>query len=239
MPARFFCPQLPDPTLPDPVFELEPDEARHARKVLRLSEGAVVELFDGSGRSATATLDEVSPKAVRGRVQGLTTCPPPRPQLTVASALPKGPRSAEMINQLAQVGVDRFQPLLTARSVVEPGGDKHQRYDRAALAAAKQSGRPRLMEVGPARPVAEVIGEANDLKLWLDPDGESGAAVDSRISAAERVTLFVGPEGGWEPAERDAALAGGCIPWRIGPHVMRIETAAVSAASLVRYLTLD
>jgi 16S rRNA (uracil1498-N3)-methyltransferase len=238
LPPRFYCSTLPELTLPDAVCTLDPDESRHARKVLRLSEGDRVELFDGSGRLAHAVIVDKAlkvPGVVGCRVESIETPPRVTPWLTVASAVPKGPRSAEMVNQLAQAGVDRFVPLTTARSVVDPNENQRQRFERAALAAAKQSGRLTRMQIGGARRWEDLPTDGG-LTLMLDRAGQGGAAVDDAIRGAERVTLMVGPEGGWDEAERAGAEAAGVRRWRLGPSVLRIETAAVAGAAVVRYL---
>ncbi len=117
---RFFCESLP--ASPDEssggdaraTCPLGPEESRHARKVLRLSVGQRVELFDGRGQLATAAIAAIEREVVTCRVLEVQRVPPTRPWLTVASAVPKGPRAAEMVNQLGQVGVDEWVPLRCA-----------------------------------------------------------------------------------------------------------------------------
>jgi len=257
MPPRFFCSELPaaflsesaapgvSPASADRFCTLGLDETRHARKVLRLSVRDAVEVFDGHGRLAEAQIVEF----VRGGGTGGdgTVCrlgvvrevAAARPRLTVASAVPKGPRAEAMVNQLAQLGADVFLPVQSKRSVVEPGAGKVGRYEKAALAAAKQSGRPWLMRVEPTAKLNEVLGRPSDVKLILDPRGEATPGLASRLTSAETVTVLVGPEGGWAERELADAEAAGFVRWRMAEHVLRIETAATAAVSILRYVTPD
>ena len=260
MPPRFYCSPLPDlaPEWSDAAggelaagggqgsrggCVLGPEESRHARKVLRLGVGDAVELFDGSGRIAEATLTDVKGERVACRVHAVRRAEVSGPWLAVASAVPKGPRAVEMVNQLAQLGVDAWWPLACDRSVVDPrrsGAQSVARYERAALAAAKQSGRATLLQVGGARTLAEALAEPADRRVLLHietADAGEGAGGDAlEFTAAERVVLLVGPEGGWTDAEVDTARAAGAVSWRIAEAVLRIETAAAAGAALARYL---
>lgn len=223
-------------------LELSAGESRHAVRVLRLEVGAGVELFDGRGRVACATLERADPRAAVCRVESVTRVGRVV-GLTVATAIPKGPRGEPMVEGLSQLGVDRLVPLASGRAVVRPGEGKLERYRRGAIESAKQCGRAWVMEVAESATFEAVLAEPDRVKLLLDPRGEWGADVLGRISEARRgglgsgggggVLVLIGPEGGWEARELAAAEAAGCIRWRIGSHIMRIETAAVAAAAIV------
>lgn len=253
MTPRFFSSALPDAILsadapaaaagPDLTCTLGPDETRHARKVLRLSEGDRVEVFDGTGRLAVAELVAFT-KTRAGLTTACRVCetwvaPETVPRIRVASALPKGPRAEAMVNQLGQLGADVLLPVRCERGVVEPGGGKIERFEKASLASAKQSGRPRPMRVEPMADLADVVGRARGLKLLLDPRGETMPGLAATLSSAAEVSLLVGPEGGWAESEIEAAREAGFVSWRINANVLRIETAAAAAVSVLRCLTLE
>ncbi|MEM7624342.1 MAG: RsmE family RNA methyltransferase [Planctomycetota bacterium] len=231
---------MPDSSLSEASCTLDAEESRHARKVLRMDAGDRCELFDGRGAVADAEL--------AGFLQGLAHCrvldqrriEPARPRLTVATAVPKGPRAEDMVNQLGQLGVDVWVPVRSARSVVEPGAGKRARYERAALASAKQSGRATVMEVAETADLDEVLAQPADVKLILDPGGDAGPGLGlpGRLTAAGSAALLIGPEGGWSDAELVAAETAGYARWKIGGHVLRIETAAVAAAAIARQMTV-
>lgn len=237
---RFYCPDLPSSLstgttgsqgLSDtPAFAtLDRDQAHHARRVLRLGEGEVIELFNGNGVHASASIENWSNPPVL-RLLSLHQTPPPARKLELAVCLPKGPRSADMVNQLSQLGVDRLIPLVASRSVVQPGQHRMDRLAAAAMESAKQCRRDYLMDVSEPTRFMDAIAEGCRLNLIADPDGET---IDPQ--GAESVRVLIGPEGGFTDEETAAAIARGYRRWRFSPHILRIETAAGAAAAILRY----
>lgn len=216
---------------------LDADESRHALRVLRLSDADRVELSDGRGVIADATLVGRSGKHAICEVVGLRRVDPPRPYLTLATAIPKGPRGDAMVNDLAQLGVDELIPLRTRRSVVDPRDAKLARYQRAAIEAAKQCGRAWMMRVGATLDYDAALGLDAQLKLVGDPAGEPASAVLPRVRGVDRVLVLIGPEGGLTDQETARALACGAVRWRYNDNVLRIETAAAAAVAILRALT--
>jgi 16S rRNA (uracil1498-N3)-methyltransferase len=231
---RFHCPAIGDP---GSAAMLEAEQARHAARVLRLREGDGVELFDGCGRVARGVIVTARRDAVAVQVVSAARIEPDTPAVDMAVALPKGPRVEDMVNQLAQVGVDRLVPLRAARATVEPRDAKLDRLRRVAMDAARQSRRAWAMTIDEPATLTSVLSGSHDLRLIAQP---GATASPHRLTAAglSRVLVLIGPEGGWTDQELAATATAGCLPWRLGPHVMRIETAAVVAAALMRYLTM-
>ena len=239
---RFYCTQLDRP-----VVELTGDEMAHGRRVLRLGVGDAVELFDGVGTIADGRITDVSAPLRVEVVQRRTVDPPPC-RIDLAVAIPKGARADTLVEKAVELGADRLLPLVTDRSVVDPGAGKLQRFHRIALEATKQCGRAWLMAVeAPVR-----FDEMNqcagyDVKLiavaprWSDESaaGEQVEAADITGARSQRVLVLIGPEGGWTDQEIAAAQPAGCRPWRLGPHVMRTETAAVAALAILRHKRYD
>jgi 16S rRNA (uracil1498-N3)-methyltransferase len=276
--TRFFAPgpelasTAPTPGLvPDPGLTpglvpcagrvtIDADQAHHARRVLRMKIGDAVEVFDGRGHHGLGVLQEFTGRGAVVRLTEVGSTVRPRPTLTVATAIPKGPRADCLVEQLSQVGVDRLIPLRTQRSVVDPREGKLERFARAAMESARQCGRDYLMAVGRAMTLEAVLAEPGDLRLlaapeedggWRMADGgcekgtEKGAGGDPGVRASDWVVMLptcasvlvlIGPEGGWTDEEMQQAQRAGCRCWSLGPHIMRIETAAVAAAAIVRYL---
>lgn len=208
--------------------EVEGPEADHARKVKRLEMGQTVTLLNGRGLVATAKVQE----ARRALVLDITEefhAERDRPAVEVWSATPKGPRSGDLIDGLAQVGAASWRSMDSARSVVDPGGNKLARLERIAHEACKQSLRPWALELAPPSTFAEATKAAPGIRLIVaDPSGDP-----FRPNGAERVRLLVGPEGGFTPQELDKAReAGAALCW-FGPHVMRIEVAAPAACAVI------
>ena len=222
-------------------ISLSDDESRHARKVLRVQPGDAVELFDGLGQEADGRVVEAG-RVIAIEVGALRNAAPLRPRIEVAVALPKGDRAAVLVEKASELGADRLIPMITERSVVDPGGGKLDRLRRIAIESAKQCGRSWLMEI--AEPVAfdrVLVGPGDAVKLFADAhsgneDHYSQILTNLRMHSADvdRLLVLVGPEGGWTNAERQAAQQAGFHPWRLGPYVMRIETAALAAVAILR-----
>jgi 16S rRNA (uracil1498-N3)-methyltransferase len=211
---------------------LDSDESHHARNVLRLQPGDTVELFDRAGRVAAAHVSELMPELtcevteVRAAQTGLL--------VHVASAVPKGDRADWMVEKLSELGVASWTPLRTARSVVHPEGkSKLERWNRIAIESAKQSRRAGLMEI---RELCAVERLRFDRAAVLSTrDGAVPIArFRSHVDGTDaRLTLLIGPEGGWTDEELDALAARGVREASLTDTVLRIETAAVVSAAVV------
>lgn len=232
---RFYCEDLSG----DPVT-LGSDEAAHARKSLRLAEGDVITLFDGRGTTATGQITELTRRMVV-QITDRSHVKPLRPTLDLAIAIPKGDRAAVLIESAAQLGVDRVIPLTTDRSVVEPGKNKQQRFERIATEAAKQCGRTWMMAIAPPIALGELLMKSDhDLRFICDVPSDtvqalqSGDDLRSKLNDCEKALALVGPEGGWTDAERAAAAEAGCLNLTLNANVLRVETAGLAAAAILR-----
>jgi 16S rRNA (uracil1498-N3)-methyltransferase len=213
------------------ALPLDPQQSHHARDVLRLEIGTVVEVFDAAGRSAVGTVSQLLPVVVVDvpAVTENTVVP-----LTVASAVPKGDRADWLAEKLTEVGVTDWRPLRTTRSVVHPEGKgKTDRWHRIAAEAAKQSKRVGMLRIADlesvaALPLAEIGRRGVVLSTGPDARPLSLVAAEGGID-----WLLVGPEGGWTPDEEAAFAAAGLTRATLGPTILRIETAAVVAAGIV------
>jgi 16S rRNA (uracil1498-N3)-methyltransferase len=206
-----------------------PEETAHyLANVLRLEEGAAVTAFDAGGRSGAAVLlgggvlevSEVREAAVW-------------PRLTLASAVPKGDRADVLVEKLAELGVARFVPMRTERSVVHPEGTgKLSRWERIAVEAARQSEAPLVLEIAPLMTLPELVKTwSAGTKVWLAVTQSAGMGPE--VLPGPDVVL-VGPEGGWSEAETGMLLgqrSAEVHPVTLGPTVLRVETAGVIGAS--------
>ncbi|MBX3317823.1 MAG: 16S rRNA (uracil(1498)-N(3))-methyltransferase [Phycisphaeraceae bacterium] len=222
---------------PGVTLSVSGDEAQHATRVKRLAQGDAIEVLNGAGQIASGIIERVGTRKEHRldlRIEGVESHPQPSPRIEVWSAAPKGTRLEEMIEGLSQTGCVLWRALICERTIVEPREGKLARLERIAVESAKQCGRAWTMRIG--EPVA--FGDA-----LVAPDGERVLVADATgvhvrevpRSACRSVRLLVGPEGGLSPAEIGAAEAAGIEVVRLGPHIMRIETAAVvGCATLVQ-----
>ena len=213
---------------------LEGDEARHLTRVLRAKVGDTVSLFDGRGREWPARVASLG----RDRVE-LDTGEPvidPLPHaaipLTLAVALPKGDRQKWMVEKLTELGAARLVPLETTRGVAEATASAQARLERVVIEACKQCRRNTLMEIAAGRPLDRLLAEvpAGGCVVIAHPGGLplDAAAVPT---AATEIIALVGPEGGFTDEELGVADRAGVIRISLGPHILRVETAAIALAA--------
>jgi 16S rRNA (uracil1498-N3)-methyltransferase len=222
---------------------LPPGPSQHLVQVLRLRPGDELVLFDGAGSDWPARLVTPEPGGARVEVgpPGPTERPPVLP-LTLGLGISRGERMDFALQKAVELGVTRISPLLTSRTVVKLAGDRVERRGRHWLgvitAACEQCGRRRL-------PVLDAPARLDD---WLAAGHAGGLLLDHRsplpltdLSApnVEGVTLLVGPEGGLAPEERERAVQAGFTGVRLGPRVLRTETAPLAALAVIQALWGD
>jgi len=193
-----------------------------------------VQLLDGRGNIAQATILGDDPRSASCLVASIAQAPRPSPVIELATAIPKGPRADAMINDLAQLGVDRLLPLISERSIVDPRPTKLLRFHKAAMEAAKQSGRAWFMRVEDAVSFAEALVCDAQLKLVADPYAQPIGGLAGRLDSVSTVRILVGPEGGLTDQELADAEEAGFTPWTYSPNILRIETAAAAAVAILR-----
>ncbi|MFZ4573695.1 MAG: RsmE family RNA methyltransferase [Phycisphaerales bacterium] len=209
------------------------EEAHHALRVKRLETGDRVRFCDGRGGVAEGTIAETRKERRSGEWQFDADCgpvevtPPDAPRLRVWSGVPKGDGLGQMIDGLSQVGATGWAPLVSARTIVEPREGKLRRLERVAEEAIKQCGRSWLLEIGEGWELAQVL-DAGGTLIAADVSGD-----EYTRTGAEALGLLIGPEGGWDPRELALMRSRGVRIARFGPHVMRVEVAAVVGAALV------
>jgi 16S rRNA (uracil1498-N3)-methyltransferase len=212
-------------------------EAHHARDVLRLTTGEAVEVFDDAGAVAHGTIVSCDARGVVVRVEEPASDDRASTaiHLTIAAAVPKGDRADWMIEKLSELGVERFIPLATARSVVLPEGkNKRERWTRIATEAAKQSRRRGVMHIDELTKLDVALRDARDARWVLSTTGQAASVIDLVAgNASPSITAFIGPEGGWTGDELTQFTTGGTIAVQLTSTILRVETAAIAVASIV------
>ncbi len=218
----------------DGHVELDGDEARHLVRVMRAQVGDDVVVFDGRGTHWPAQIIGIDRHQVRLEVgHPVSPVAVPGPSLTLAVALPKGERQKWLVEKLTELGVDRLVPLVTERGVVQAKESALERLGRTVIEACKQCGRDLLMEITAPATIRELAAQAAEATLLVaDPRGESVA--DSLRQLPQEVVVAVGPEGGLTATEMSAAKDLGFGPVALASNMLRVETAAIAAAALIR-----
>ncbi len=222
---------------------LEEAEAHHVRDVLRLEAGTAVEIFDDGGTTASGVVSVCESGQVLVRVERMEASGGGAGELVIASAVPKAGRADWMIEKLSELGVARFIPLETERSVVHPEGkNKIERWQRLATEAAKQSRRRGVMVIEPLTCVDKVVGGLKDCAgacgWYLSTQGNTlpvGSAV-ARLARGTSLAAFIGPEGGWSERELELFEKAGLTAVGLTGTILRVETAAMAVAAIVESL---
>ena len=218
---------------------LQGPAAAHVTRVLRLGAGDAVTLFNGDGMDYPARITALGRGTVDAEVTGRTAA---RAESPLAATLVQGIARAErmdlVVQKATELGVAAIVPLATARSVVKLDGESRERkashWRGIVVAACEQCGRARVPAVAEPQAFAAWLAApaAAPLRILLSP--EADAPLAAAAAGASAVELQVGPEGGLEDAERRAALAAGFIACRLGPRVLRSETAAIAAIAVLQ-----
>ena len=212
-------------------------EAHHLTNVLRRQVGDEVLLFDGEGIEARARIVSLE-SAGGGSVELEIISHGPaktetRLPIILATAVPKGDRFEWLVEKVTELGVARIVPLLTERSIVNPGAGKLDKLRNAVIAASKQSGRSRLMEIETPLTWSEFLARetGHGILCVADPSGDPVGHLD--WDTGKPIVIAIGPEGGLTERELAAAVAAGAKLVSLGPRILRIETAAVALAALI------
>ena len=243
---RIFCEgPLADPTRsPDAVIPLPSAGAYHVAKVLRLREGAPLIVFDGSGVDRQAEIARIEGDKVSVRVVNSTPGTAESPlRVTLIQGVSRSDRMDWALQKTTELGVAAIAPVLTARSVVrldDKQAQKKQLHWRGiVIGACEQCGRSKIPAVGTPMPLREYFAKVKKegMRLVLSPSAP--AALTGIASLPNKVELLIGPEGGLDDDELIAAQKAGFMPVRLGPRVLRTETAAVVALTVFQALWGD
>jgi 16S rRNA (uracil1498-N3)-methyltransferase len=213
--------------------------AAHLTRVLRLRPKAALTLFNGRGGEFAASIERVQGSKVTVAVGEHEPIERESPiPLTLAQGVSRGERMDLVVQKATELGVARLVPVLTERSIVrldeEQSDRKSSHWRSIAIAACEQCGRNRLPEVSlPARLREFLRQPAGDsVPLLLSPSATQ--RIEDVPRPARGVTVLIGPEGGLSDAEQEDALTAGFTAVNLGPRVLRTETAAIAALTLLQ-----
>lgn len=231
---RFFC---PGPLAPGAVLALPEGAAAHAARVLRLTAGDEITLFDGRGGEYGARIAAVRKDAVEAEVLAWRgrECEAPL-AIRLVQALQAGDKMDLTVQKAVELGVAAIQPVASRRSVVRLDGERAARrvahWRGVAVAACEQCGRNRVPEVAAIEPLERWLARPAEapLRLMLSPTADVGLR---QLPPARSLELLIGAEGGLAPAEAEMAAAAGFVGVRLGPRVLRTETAGLAALAAI------
>ncbi|MDD5134437.1 MAG: RsmE family RNA methyltransferase [Phycisphaerae bacterium] len=232
---RFFCETI-EPC--GDVFLCDV-QSRHLTKVLRLSIGDTVELFDGKGAVAEAVVEKISKDKTQLKIQSLNICKSRENQrIIIAPSVAKGQRFELIISKCTELGIDRIRPVIFERTVKQvEGKNALRRYELLTIESAKQCERNFLPVIDEPRNFPNAAEELG--KLYPDAKIIFGSLTDGAESimnldfGEQDIIAFVGPEGGLTDWEEDMLKKINAVPVRLTDTILRIETAAMAIASIL------
>lgn len=216
---------------------LNEDETRHLRDVLRLRIGSDVSVFDGMGREFMATISLIGKRSSElGIFKEIEPASAESPlDLTIAAAVISGEKYDLMVQKAVELGVNKLIPLITMRCdmKVKDAARRLERWRRIAMEATKQCGRAKLMRITEPLGFAELIANsiAKDVVVFSERDGLNF----SSIKPDKRITALLGPKGGWDNTELDAAVEQGIKIVTLGGRILRAETAAIGITAILQH----
>ncbi|MFZ5556321.1 MAG: 16S rRNA (uracil(1498)-N(3))-methyltransferase [Pseudomonadota bacterium] len=242
---RFYCPDLAvgrrRVALPDAA-------SHHAARVLRLKVGDPVTLFDGRGGEWDAAIARVDPRGVEVEAGAeRAAVAEPTLHVTLAQGLCAQDKMDWVVQKAVELGASAIQPLAAERSVIRLAPERAERRQRhwqaVVVSACEQSGRTLIPDVAPVRSLAQWLDvldaapERGGLRLMLSP--HAGVPMVQLADSVAGVSLLVGPEGGLSEREVAMAQAAGFRAVRLGPRILRTETAALAALAALQTLWGD
>jgi 16S rRNA (uracil1498-N3)-methyltransferase len=223
------------------VCTLSEDAAHHAVHVLRLREQDEITLFNGHGGEYAARIASMQRLRIAIDVLQHRAIERESPlRVTLVQGVSAGEKMDSTVRKAVELGVARIQPVLAARSVARPKGERadnrRAHWQKVVIAACEQCGRNRIPEVLPLVSLADYRA-AGGTRILLSPRGERGLS-KLGIDASE-LTVAAGPEAGFTAEEEAALVDAGFVPASLGPRVLRTETAAVAALAALNALRGD
>jgi 16S rRNA (uracil1498-N3)-methyltransferase len=215
-------------------------QSRHLARVLRLRTGDTVVASDGAGHDYTVRLDAIGARVTGTVVSEATTGTESPLAITLVQGVPKGDKMETIVRAATELGVTGVRPALTARTVVRLGAsaaaERAARWQRVAREAAKQCRRAVVPVVAAPAPLAECLPAArdSDLAVCLWEDGGPPLATALAAGPVRSAAVLIGPEGGLDATEVEAARRAGWQVVSLGSRVLRTETAGLAVIAILQ-----
>ncbi|MBW2275840.1 MAG: 16S rRNA (uracil(1498)-N(3))-methyltransferase [Deltaproteobacteria bacterium] len=225
-------------TVPSPpsTVEVEGDELRYLARVRRHGAGDPIEVRDAEGQRFAARVASVGKKCARLDIERQLPMAPRAWPVKLLVAVPKGARLDDVVRKLSELGVAELTPVIAERSNTRPGQGRLKRWRRIAAESTRQCGRRKPLSVSDAVTLADGLAENETAahKLILDP-GAGDQGLTSTFGSRriqDSVVIAIGPEGGFTASELKIAKSLGFATTGLGPTILRVDTAAIAAATL-------
>lgn len=226
----------------DEKIILDGESARHIAKSLRMRVGDVICVTDGSGEDYGCQIEEITKDEVVLKVCYKQACESePTCKVTIYQGVPKSTKLEDIIQKCVELGVTEIVPTLTKRCVSRPddksAGKKNQRYQKIALEAAQQSGRGIVPKIENMKTLKQALAEDESEVKIVFFEGGGKKLTDIIDKSTKSVSIFIGPEGGFEEAEVEQIESAGGVRATLGKRILRTQTAPVAGLTAIMLLT--
>ena len=224
----------------DKIFVIENEQFHYLSTVRRFSTGDEINIFDGLGNSYKARIDSIDRASMKGTILSSKTFVLPKTNISLYTAIPKGERFDWLIEKAGEIGVSKIVPVIYLRSVVkELSENKIERYKKISISASSQSWRADIMPID--KPVkfneaAEKVSKEKDtlnVLPWESEEDKNILGLLNENKDIKNINIFIGPEGGFDKSEIDVAVKNNFKTVTLGKNILRVETAAIVASSIV------
>lgn len=223
---------------PKQSYSLDDNNLAHLIRVLRMQEGDAIRVFNGRGLEYAASLEQVQKKSASFMVTTLIKEEAPAIlQLHLGQVMSKGERMDFTIQKATELGISEITPLISERCDVRLKGDRQDKklehWQKIAISACQQSGRNYVPTIHPVQTLDEWLAQRQEqVRLVLHPHQQQPL---SEYQPPQSVALLVGPEGGFSEQEIEQCLNQGFDGLTLGPRILRTETAALAALSVLQF----
>ncbi|MFA7074371.1 MAG: RsmE family RNA methyltransferase [Endomicrobiaceae bacterium] len=221
------------------TFIIDEEQFHYLVNVRRFSSGDEIKIFDGLGNSFLARIDCVSKKRISGTIVSAKTFRIPKIKVSLYTAIPKGDRFEWLIEKSSEIGVSKIVPTIYSRSVVSDiSKNKFERYQKISLSASSQCSRADIMKIEEPLDFMSVLnsftGQKKMLNIlpWECEEKQTIRQIFENVHDVEKVNIFIGPEGGFDKEEIKRAFENNFNTITLGENILRVETAAIVAASV-------
>lgn len=242
---RFYIPS----TVEGAGVTLSGSDAKHIRAVLRMKTGDSIFLFDDAGSEYRGEIASFAPEGIGVRVlQKYPSKSESQSRITLAQAVLKDRKLDEIVRQATELGIASLVPFLSQRSVSRPGIDRlmsrKRRWEKIAAESIKQCGRSLAPEIRPAESFGGMLQDIQGCRIKIafwenESTPVSMERIGIRPEGDDTVAVLVGPEGGFTEDEIEQAESAGFVTCSLGPRILKADTAAIAACTLVQYLLGD
>lgn len=230
---------IPQDQIKDDEVSISGSEHHHLRNVLRIGSNEKIRIIDGIGTVYIAKVLHTDSELSCAKILNQEYYERKTPKIALFQGIPKNDKMTLILQKTSELGVNKIIPITTERSLQEPSKNRFERWQNIVISATKQSKRSWLPKI------CDIISFENclnsfqsytlSLLFWENEKVQHIKSVLQQISNVKSIAVIVGPEGGFTDKEANDAIESGCIPVSLGSNILRTETAAIAAITILAY----